>query len=71
MLSKIERNGTLVDGGLLAEQSAQLGKRIEELKAQAYEQAGGEFAMRTTEIPGHGKFAIYILGGVQHGLWQS
>lgn len=43
LLSKIERNGTLVDGGLLGEQSAQLGKRIEELKTQAYEQAGGEF----------------------------
>ena len=24
-----------------------------------------------TEIPGIGTFAIYILGGVQHGLWQK
>ena len=22
------------------------------------------------EIPGHGTFAIYITGGVHHGLWQ-
>jgi hypothetical protein len=22
------------------------------------------------EIPGHGRFAIYIHGGVHHGLWK-
>jgi hypothetical protein len=22
------------------------------------------------EIPGHGKFAIYFRGGIQHGLWE-
>ena len=32
--------------------------------------AGAEFAMTTTEIPGHGRFAIYFLGGIQHGLWE-
>jgi len=32
--------------------------------------AGGEIAMPPTEIPGQGMFAIYILGGIQHGLWQ-
>lgn len=32
--------------------------------------AGAEIAMTPTEIPGHGKFAIYILGGIQHGLWE-
>jgi predicted enzyme related to lactoylglutathione lyase len=36
----------------------------------AAQTAGGEIAMPTTEIPGQGKFAIYILGGIQHGLWQ-
>lgn len=36
----------------------------------AAEAAGGEFAMYATEIPGHGRFAIYFLGGIQHGLWQ-
>ncbi|MEM1104505.1 MAG: hydroxylase [Pseudomonadota bacterium] len=34
------------------------------------EAAGAEFAMRATEIPGQGKFAIYFLGGIQHGLWE-
>ena len=32
--------------------------------------AGGEVAHPPLEIPGHGTFAIYILGGNQHGLWQ-
>lgn len=32
--------------------------------------AGGEIAHPPMEIPGHGKFAIYIHGAVQHGLWQ-
>ena len=41
-----------------------------EAASAAAEAAGAEFAMRSTEIPGHGKFAIYILGGVQHGLWE-
>lgn len=30
-----------------------------------------EIAMPATEIPGHGTFAIYFLGGIQHGLWGS
>ncbi len=32
--------------------------------------AGGEVAHPPMEIPGHGTFAIYIEGGLQHGLWQ-
>ena len=36
----------------------------------AAEAAGAQIAMPPTEIPGHGRFAIYILGGIQHGLWQ-
>lgn len=32
--------------------------------------AGGEVAHPPMEIPGRGTFAIYILGGVHHGLWQ-
>ena len=32
--------------------------------------AGGEVAHPPLEIPGHGTFAIYTLGGVHHGLWQ-
>ena len=38
--------------------------------AKAAEAAGGEIAHPPMEIPGHGKFAIYIQGGIQHGLWQ-
>jgi predicted enzyme related to lactoylglutathione lyase len=38
--------------------------------AAAAVQAGGELAHPPMEIPGHGKFAIYIQGGIHHGLWQ-
>jgi predicted enzyme related to lactoylglutathione lyase len=34
-------------------------------------QAGAEVAHPPLEIPGHGTFAIYIQGGVHHGLWQT
>jgi uncharacterized protein len=33
-------------------------------------EAGAEIAHPPLEIPGRGTFAIYIQGGVQHGLWQ-
>jgi predicted enzyme related to lactoylglutathione lyase len=32
--------------------------------------AGGEIAHPPLEIPGYGKFAIFIQGGIHHGLWQ-
>ena len=41
-----------------------------ESASKAAEAAGAEFAMRATEIPGQGKFAIYFLGGIQHALWE-
>jgi predicted enzyme related to lactoylglutathione lyase len=41
-----------------------------EAAAEAAVAAGGEIAHPPLEIPGHGKFAIYIQGGVHHGLWQ-
>lgn len=31
---------------------------------------GGEIAHPPMELPGHGTFAIFILGGIQHGVWQ-
>ena len=34
------------------------------------EEAGGQVAIPPTEIPGHGTFALYLLGGIDHGLWQ-
>lgn len=42
---------------------------IETAIAAAIE-AGGQLAHPPMEIPGQGTFAIYVLGGVQHGLWQ-
>ena len=33
-------------------------------------EAGGEVAHPPMQIPGHGTFAIYIQGGIHHGLWQ-
>ncbi|MGB5257075.1 MAG: hypothetical protein WBN44_07460 [Woeseiaceae bacterium] len=42
---------------------------IETAVAAAVE-AGADVAHPPLEIPGHGTFAIYILGGVHHGLWQ-
>ena len=42
---------------------------IETAVAAAVE-AGGEVAHPPLEIPGHGTFAIYIQGGIHHGLWQ-
>jgi predicted enzyme related to lactoylglutathione lyase len=42
---------------------------IEAAVAAAVE-AGAEVAHPPMEIPGHGTFAIYIQGGVHHGLWD-
>ena len=42
-----------------------------EAAAKAAEAAGAEIAHPPMEIPGHGKFAIYIQGGIHHGLWQT
>ncbi len=42
---------------------------IEAAIAEAVE-AGAQVAHPPLEIPGHGTFAIYIQGGIHHGLWQ-
>lgn len=34
------------------------------------ESAGGQVALPPMKIPGQGTIAIYVLGGVDHGLWQ-
>ena len=34
------------------------------------EHAGGTIALPPMELPGHGTCAIYIQGGIEHGLWQ-
>ena len=43
VLSRLERNGVLIDANLLAKQSKQLSSSIEQLQAQAYEMVGEEF----------------------------
>ena len=43
VLSRIERHGTLVDAGLLAEQSRELAMRMDELRGAAFAAAGEEF----------------------------
>ncbi len=43
VLSRIERNGAKVDQGLLNTQSAELGKRLDELELQAHDLAGKAF----------------------------
>jgi len=35
------------------------------------EAKGAMIAHPPLEIPGQGTFAIYILGGIQHGLWED
>lgn len=42
-----------------------------EAAVAAVVEAGGEIAHPPMEIPGHGTFAIYHLGGNDHGLWQT
>ena len=45
VLSRIERNGTLLDAGLLGEQSDALAKQAEQLQEQVFTLAGEEFNM--------------------------
>ncbi len=48
VLSRIERNGALVDARLLKQQSAELAELMQELEAKAHEEAGGEFNLGST-----------------------
>jgi len=41
-----------------------------EAATKAAEEAGAEIAHPPMEIPGYGKFAIFIQGGIHHALWQ-
>ncbi|MBY6203814.1 hydroxylase [Halomonas denitrificans] len=46
--------------------------RVDDLERAlaAATESGGEVALEAMEIPGRGTIAIYVLGGIQHGLWQ-
>jgi predicted enzyme related to lactoylglutathione lyase len=37
---------------------------------QAAEAAGAQIALPAMKIPGQGTISIYILGGIEHGLWE-
>lgn len=41
-----------------------------EAAVRAAAETGAEIAHPPLELPGHGTFAIYFQGGVQHALWQ-
>ena len=47
VLCVMERNGVLIDSALLGKQSNEIGKRLVELEAQAYELAGGPFNLNS------------------------
>ena len=45
---------------------------VEDIEASVSKAAesGAEIALPPMELPGHGKCAIFIQGGAEHGLWQ-
>ncbi len=75
------RTATLANGGMIGVRAPMhesetpvvrpyfLVKDIDAAVAAAVK-TGGETAHPPMDIPGHGKFAIYIQGGIHHGLWQ-
>lgn len=46
---------------------------VEDVRAAAEraQKAGAKIAHPPIELPGQGTFAIYIQGGIEHGLWQD
>ncbi|MGB7480043.1 MAG: DNA polymerase I [Burkholderiaceae bacterium] len=64
VLQKMERNGVLIDGALLAAQSAELGRRMLEIEQQAYELAGQPFNLNSPKQIGEiffGKLQLPVL----------
>ena len=75
-IADLANGGRIGVRGILGEHEAPIVRPyllVDDIEAatQSAEAAGAEFAMRATEIPGQGKFAIYFLGGIQHGLWEK
>jgi len=75
------RTATLLGGGLVGvrapmhdaeEQVVRPYWLVDDIEAAvgSVVKAGGTVAHPPLEIPGLGTFAIYIQGGIQHGLWQ-
>jgi predicted enzyme related to lactoylglutathione lyase len=46
---------------------------VEDIEAavEKAKEAGAEIAVPPMELPGHGTCAIFIHGGIEHGLWQQ
>lgn len=46
--------------------------RVDDLEAavRKAEQLGAVIALDSMEIPGQGKIAVYLFGGIEQGLWQ-
>jgi DNA polymerase-1 len=64
VLQKIERNGVLIDAGLLQAQSGELATRIAQLEQQAYEAAGGPFNLGSPKQIGEiffGKLGLPVI----------
>ena len=53
VLQRMERTGVMVDVKMLAKQSKQLAKRMDELEQQVYEEAGEEFNLGSPKQLGH------------------
>ncbi|KZX01179.1 DNA polymerase I [Pseudoalteromonas luteoviolacea] len=49
VLSAVERTGVKIDGGMLAEQSLEIEKRLAELEQEAFDLAGEEFNLSSTK----------------------
>lgn len=75
------RTTTLANGGMIGvrapmheseEPIARTYLLVDDIDAaiEAAVRAGGEIALPPMELPGHGRCAIYLQGGNQHGLWQ-
>jgi len=75
------RTARLPDGGLVGVRGPMRASEtpvirpywlVEDIRASVHAlvEAGVEFAHPPLELPGFGTFAIYIVGGVEVGLWQ-
>ena len=76
------RTAPLLDGGLLGVRAPMHAAEepvvrpyllVDDIEAaaKAAAEAGAMIAHAPIEIPGRGKFAIFIQGGVHHGVWQT
>ncbi|MDB5974602.1 MAG: polymerase, partial [Nevskia sp.] len=70
VLAGIERNGVKVDGPLLGRISTELARRMDELQAQAWQMAEGEFNLgspKQLQAILYGKFNLPVLGKTPKG----